>query len=77
MIWEKVIVDWSEEWQCWMVGKYDHEGNRKHLSEHHRRDWALDDAKIYAFDVQCGPQRAPKVEVYSKANKLIKIICDW
>ena len=41
------------------------------------REWAIDDAKILAFEDHVGPQRAPKVEVYSKANKLLKTICDW
>jgi len=56
---------------------YDNEGNRQHFSEQHRREWAIDDAKILAFEDQVGPQRAPKVEVYTKANKLLKTICDW
>ena len=58
MIWEKVIVDWCEEWKCWTVGTYDNEGNRKHFSEHHRREWAIDDAKILAFEDQVGPHIA-------------------
>ena len=77
MIWEKVIVDWCDEYKCWTVSTYDNEGNRQHFSEQHLREWAIDDAKILAFEDQVGPQRAPKVEVYSKANRLIKTICDW
>jgi len=76
MIWEKVIVDWCEEWKCWTVGTYDNEGNRKHFSEHHRREWAIDDAKILAFEDQVGPQRAPKIEVYTKKFRLLKTICE-
>ena len=74
MVWEKIVVDWIEEFKVWTVGAYDEEGNREALSDHHRKEWALDDAKIYAFDTSCGPQRAGKIEVYTKANKLIKII---
>ena len=77
MIWEKVIVDWCDEYKCWTVGTYDNDGNREHFSEKHLREWAIDDAKILAFENQVGPQRAPKVEVYTKANKLLKTICDW
>ncbi len=77
MIWEKVIVDWCDEYKCWTVGTYDNDGNREHFSEQHLREWAIDDAKILAFENQVGPQRAPKVEVYTKANKLLKTICDW
>lgn len=74
MIWAKVVVDWCEEWNCWMVCKYDHDGNHTNLSEHHRKEWAIDDAKIYAFDTQCGEQRSPKIEIYSKKFKLLKTI---
>ena len=74
MIWEKIIVDWIEEYKVWTVGAYDQEGNRESLADHHRKEWALNDAMIYAFDVQCGPQRAPKIEVYTKTNRLIKTI---
>ena len=49
-------------------------GTEKHCPDHHRKEWALDDAKIYAFDTSCGPERAGKIEVYTKANKLIKTI---
>ena len=77
MIWEKVIVDWCDEYKCWTVGMYDNEGNRQHFSEQHLREWAFDDDNVLSFENQVGPQRAPKVEVYSKANKLIKTICDW
>tara|TARA_B100000424_G_scaffold228899_1_gene190177 strand:+ start:121 stop:387 length:267 start_codon:yes stop_codon:yes gene_type:complete len=83
MVWEKITVSWVESgiWsfeaqaqKVWAVNAYDKEGNREALSEHHRKEWALDDAKIYAFDTSCGPERAGKIEVYTKANKLIKII---
>ena len=74
MIWEKVSVDWCEEWKSWLVGGYDLEGNREHLSEHHRKEWAIEEAKIYAFDTSCGPQRAAKVEVLGKRHQYIKTI---
>ena len=74
IIWNKVEVDWCEEWSCWTVGGYDSEGNREHLAEYPKKEWAVDDAMIYAFDTSCGPQRGAKVEVYTKNNKLIKTI---
>ena len=76
MIWSHVEVDWCEEWNCWTVGGYDNEGNREHLSEHYRKEEAVDEAMIYAFDTSCGPQRGAKVEVYTKDNKLIKTITE-
>jgi hypothetical protein len=40
MIWSKVEVDWCEEWACWTVGGYDSEGNREHLAEYPKKEWA-------------------------------------
>jgi hypothetical protein len=76
MIWSHVEVDWCKEWNCWTVGGYDSQGNRESLSEHHRKEWAVDEAMIYAFDTSCGLQRAAKVDVYTKTGKLIKTITE-
>ena len=77
MIWSKVEVDWCEEWKCWTVGTYDNDGNRSHYGEYFRKEWAIADAVILAFESDVDEQRAPKVEVYTKKYRLIKTITEW
>lgn len=73
-VWTTVEVDYSDEWQCWMVGAYDPEGNREHLVEATFKKHAIDDAMLYAFDTSCGPTRAHSVRVFTKSGKLQRII---
>lgn len=74
-VWERIDVYYNDSFQCWVVFAVN---NPKHDSFSEGSEWgealgdfrlrkdAIEEAKLYAFSTDCGPMRAPVVDIFRK-----------
>ena len=77
-VWKLIKVTYCHDEKAWFVTGVikspDGERTTEILSFAHAKSEAIDDARCYAFDTSCGPQRAPFINVYTKAGWLSHVI---
>ena len=77
-VWNLIKVTYCHDEKAWFVtGVIKSPGDEKTteiLSFANAKSDAMDDAWFYAFDTSCGPQRAPLINVYTKAGQLSHVV---
>ena len=73
MVWQEVHVHWCDA-RRWVVRGIFDNGFSEYLDDFAIQTDAIDEAKIYAFDTSCGPERAWRVKVFTKNDTIKKVI---
>lgn len=73
MVWQEVHVHWCDA-RRWVVRGIFDNGFSEYLDDFAIQADAIYEAKIYAFDTSCGPERAWRVKVFTKNDTIKKVI---
>jgi hypothetical protein len=77
IVWEEVQVHWCQA-RRWVVrgviASGESQGFAEYLDDFESQADAIEEAKIYAFDTSCGPERARNVKVFTKNDTVKKVI---
>lgn len=76
-VWRSVQVKYCHDQKEWIVTGHentDDDPRIEVLSTARLKAEAIEEAKLYAFDTSCGPQRAPSIAIYDKRGRLLDAI---
>lgn len=68
-VWDSVDVHWCAA-RRWVVRAVEPNGREEYIDDFGLLADAIEEAKLYAFSTDCGPQRGKAVQVFTKANVL-------
>lgn len=74
-VWKTVSVGWNDQEKQWQVFGLCYDSlTGELLYSNDLKEYAVEEAMIYAFDTSCGPARSKKVNIFSKAGKHLKTV---
>lgn len=74
-VWKTVSVGWNDQEKEWQVFGLCYDSlTGELLYSNELKEYAVEEAMIYAFDTSCGPARSKKVNIFSKAGKHLKTV---
>ena len=74
-VWKTVSVVWNDQDKDWQVFGLCYDSLKGELLySNDLKEYAVEEAMIYAFDTSCGPARSKRLNIFSKAGKHLKTV---